>query len=569
MGRYAITAQFQPFSFQERIAPLQAYKQEYDNVTNTLATLGEEAGALQQYLDPNSESGQKVQAYNSALEKAAQDLSANGLKAVSRNALFNLRRQYNGDIAKIKSATANYQTMQDTLRKASIQDPTLMIGNVPTVDDLVRDPNAKPFILSGDKLFAQAAGIGSSLDLNSTQEDVLAAMQQVAESSGIENLANPEQALSIIQSGILNGLGAKRSKFAEEEAKLAMKNAYAKDLARYKGGITAANQARAHQYKLLEQENKAKLNNKKSGKSGSGGSGTLHNVGTTSMIFERDRDTSARMFVDKKTGALTLSDKLFKDGKLVEPEKYQTIQAPTGQQYNYQTKENRQYEALVDMLGKYYSDEEIANMSRSQVENAIKAINDDASLDANNTSQLRWNLDAAGTKRMLNMISNNGDAKKIKDRKSNGELVYGKTETLKYKTDAESELRYDPQANELILKYQNEYYQIPKSILSNEILASLATIVAPGTTPSGKSNLENTQELIKTTKDYFAQRGISEDQFEELYKYLVQNGLQDSPEAQLIDGYFKQLQNLDDYDAVLGDIPMSIMEHIGSKNINK
>lgn len=229
MGRYAITAQFQPFSFQERIAPLKLYKEEYDKVNEGLALLGEEANAYSRYIDPNSESGKALAAYNEQLNQVANDLSANGLKAVSRNTLYNLRRNYNSTIKGINDAAKGLATMQEQYRALAMKDPTLMIGRMPTVDDLLKNPNAVPYTISGASLYEQAAATGASTDFRSPEE-VQEAILQVAQANGIDALEDQSKAIAMIQKGINDGYNTRRAKLADKQADYALKDYYATKL---------------------------------------------------------------------------------------------------------------------------------------------------------------------------------------------------------------------------------------------------------------------------------------------------------------------------------------------------
>ena len=242
MPNYAITANYQPFSFQERIAPLQMLKQEYDTVAQGLATLGEEANSWQQYIDPNSRSGQKLAAYNQALSTTADSLSKEGLKAVSRNALFNLRRAYNSDIAQINKAAQTLSGIYDQYRNMSAKDQSLMIGSMPTVDDLVDNPAASPVMVSGMQLYAQANQAAKSaasrnttfsaaldgvlrgyyhtiqttgydseatarfIEDASTIPELQKAMEEIRQMNNTAALNNPGQADAYILRGILDGM---------------------------------------------------------------------------------------------------------------------------------------------------------------------------------------------------------------------------------------------------------------------------------------------------------------------------------------------------------------------------
>lgn len=242
MSNYAITARYQPFSFQERIAPLLMLREEYDTVEQGLANMGEEANAWQQYIDPDSRSGQKLAAYNQALSETADNLSREGLKAVSRNTLFGLRRMYNQDISKINKAAQTLSGLYDQYRNMSAKDQTMMMGNMPTVDDLVDNPNAAPTFVSGTQLYAQgnaAAKAASARNIkhsaaldgvlrgyyhlvdtmgydsdavqtfladNSTIPELQNAMAQIREVNGTANLNNPTLADTWILRGILDGM---------------------------------------------------------------------------------------------------------------------------------------------------------------------------------------------------------------------------------------------------------------------------------------------------------------------------------------------------------------------------
>ena len=247
MSNYAITARYQPFSFQERIAPLLMLRDEYDAVEQGLATMGEEANTWQQYIDPESRSGQKLAAYNQLLSDTANNLSREGLKAVSRNTLFGLRRTYHQDISKINRAAQTLAGMYDQYKNMYAKDQTMMMGSMPTVDELVDNPAASPTFVSGTQLYAQAnaaakAAAARNVQTSAALDGVLKgyfriiketgynseetqaflenyanipelqeAMQQIRESYGTDRLNNPAAADTWILRGILDGMGYQKT----------------------------------------------------------------------------------------------------------------------------------------------------------------------------------------------------------------------------------------------------------------------------------------------------------------------------------------------------------------------
>lgn len=246
MPNYVINAVYQPFSFQERLAPLQMMKEEYDTVGANLTQLGDEANAWQQYINPQSRSGQKLAAYNANLAKAAEDLSKNGLRAVGRNTLYGLRRTYTQDISKINKAAQTLAGMYDQYRNMSAKDQTLMIGQMPDVDTLVDNPGASPLLVSGNQLYAQGNAAAKAASGRKTSTSVAldnairgyfhivqttgydsaetaqfladassipelqAAMDQIRQMYKTDGLDNPAQADQYILRGILDGMAFNR-----------------------------------------------------------------------------------------------------------------------------------------------------------------------------------------------------------------------------------------------------------------------------------------------------------------------------------------------------------------------
>ena len=214
MPIHGITATYQPFSMQERMAPLQMMKEEYDKVNESLAAFSEQADQFYQFLDPDSKA--IVDQYKGTLDKVAGDMSASGLKAVNRNTLNSLRRIYASDILPIQQAAQTAGTMYAQIREMQMKDPTLMVQSVPTVSELRQNPNAAPSLVSGAQL--QNEGIKAALQLpgvdyqsisrflngdTSAIPDIDAAAQRIADAYGVST----DQAMGYITNGIMSGLG--------------------------------------------------------------------------------------------------------------------------------------------------------------------------------------------------------------------------------------------------------------------------------------------------------------------------------------------------------------------------
>lgn len=236
------SAVFNPFSYQELLAPIQDYQQAYNQMQEGLYAAGEEANQWQQYINADEAAGRTLREYNDTLSRMSSDLSQNGLKAINRNSLLNLRRTYNDKIRPINDAAKTLSGMYDNYRQMLSKDQTLMRGAMPTVSELVENPGATPHMVSGSSLYnqgAQAAKSASSrkqefsarlngivrgyidtvqrtgynsqealqfLNAASRQPELQEIFNQIYRANGVDMLENPSQGSEWILRGILDGM---------------------------------------------------------------------------------------------------------------------------------------------------------------------------------------------------------------------------------------------------------------------------------------------------------------------------------------------------------------------------
>lgn len=288
MPNYAITSVYQPFSFQERIAPLQMLKEEYDKVGETLANYSEDSNTYYNYLDPNSRA--IVDKYNSTLSSVADSLSREGLKAVSRSTLFDLKRMYNNQIKPVNEAAKNLASLQEQYREMIAKDPTLIVNNMPTVSDLMSNPNALPSAISGKTLYTQGTAAATQLpDVTYEQlqrylagdttaiPNIDRIALQIGGMYGVDSLddAGKRKALGYIMQGIGDGLSVRTAEMSAYQQKLAAQHQYdhQKIWDQASASVWAARQKTDESIRLAER--KAELAGAKGTKSGSG-SGTAY-----------------------------------------------------------------------------------------------------------------------------------------------------------------------------------------------------------------------------------------------------------------------------------------------------
>ena len=277
-----IGAKYSPYSFEDMLKPLAMAQQEYNTVQEGLSTLTDSSNQFSRYLE-GTQAGERVKAYNAAIDEAATDMAKNGLKRTNRDTLLGLKRQYNNDIAKINQSAAQldtlYKGVQAAQLKAQASGDTLFVANMPNVDDLMANPSAAPTMISGMGLQKQGMQAAQSASLRnvlnstragqgvmhmyneivqgygynsaqakkflqdaSTIPELQQAIESISTMYGINSLGNGNdsaRAKQFIMQGIMDGLTAQqKSTFMQDPEKMAqMQNDYAMQLAQAKAAF--------------------------------------------------------------------------------------------------------------------------------------------------------------------------------------------------------------------------------------------------------------------------------------------------------------------------------------------
>ena len=156
------SAKFNPYSFERLLQPYAMYTQEYNAVEEGITELKSKAELMKQYAlqEPDSKAANMYNAYANELDAQANELAKNGLKAVNRSNLLNLKSQYNSSIAPIEIAVARHKELAEEQRKLSAADDTLIYDNDYNslgIDYLLDNPNASYTSLSGANITKRTA----------------------------------------------------------------------------------------------------------------------------------------------------------------------------------------------------------------------------------------------------------------------------------------------------------------------------------------------------------------------------------------------------------------------------
>ena len=139
-----ISAVFNPTSFQEYIAPLQMYGEEYKRNEAAIAELESYAANLAERAakEPNEKWAQQYRQYANKLQQASENMNTRGLSPKLRSELLNIRRSYYRDIIPIQEAVNTQLELAKQRNAQSIAHPEYRTewGAIPSVSALLETP---------------------------------------------------------------------------------------------------------------------------------------------------------------------------------------------------------------------------------------------------------------------------------------------------------------------------------------------------------------------------------------------------------------------------------------------
>lgn len=116
MALQAVTtySQFDPYSFQDRIAPYLLVDKAAGEVMDTIDELGSKAETLKKYADenPNSDYAKQYNQYMKDLDQIASDMSKYGMSATLRNNSRGLKRKYSSVVSPMEEADKLFREQQ-------------------------------------------------------------------------------------------------------------------------------------------------------------------------------------------------------------------------------------------------------------------------------------------------------------------------------------------------------------------------------------------------------------------------------------------------------------------------
>lgn len=182
MANYSlvVNSKFQPFSFDRYLQPYQIYGQNYKEIEEQYTDLSTKAGIwdglANEQTDPYTYKMYKT--YANDLENQASQLASEGLNAVSRKNMLNMRARYSKEIIPIEQAYNRRSKLAEEQRKLRAANPSIMFDrdfSSISLDSLLDNPELSYTSVSGDDLYKK--GKEAAISASSRMMNVSPALQ--------------------------------------------------------------------------------------------------------------------------------------------------------------------------------------------------------------------------------------------------------------------------------------------------------------------------------------------------------------------------------------------------------
>lgn len=182
MANYSlvVNSKFQPFSFDRYLQPYQIYGQNYKEIEEQYTDLSTKAGIwdglANEQTDPYTYKMYKT--YANDLENQARQLASEGLNAVSRKNMLNMRARYSKEIIPIEQAYNQRSKLAEEQRKLRAANPSIMFDrdfSSISLDNLLDNPELSYTSVSGDDLYKK--GKEAAISASSRMMNVSPALQ--------------------------------------------------------------------------------------------------------------------------------------------------------------------------------------------------------------------------------------------------------------------------------------------------------------------------------------------------------------------------------------------------------
>ena len=170
MANYSlvVNSSFKPFSYQEMLSPVLMATQAHQELENQYGELATKANVWEEMANEQTDpyAYKMYKKYANDLEEQAGQLAREGLSAVSRRNMLNMKSRYSSEITPIEQAYAARQKQAEQQQEALLKDPTLILSRraaTTSLDDYIKNPQLAYDAYSGKMLTAQVASAAGAL----------------------------------------------------------------------------------------------------------------------------------------------------------------------------------------------------------------------------------------------------------------------------------------------------------------------------------------------------------------------------------------------------------------------
>lgn len=173
----AVNSTFQPFSYQELMAPIQRMSDYHEKLNEEYDNLSRQADVLQALGtdDKDSKSYNKYLSYSNALKAEADNLYRNGLNAESRYRLSELRRRYNQEIVPLQNAYIARKADVERQQEALLKNPNLRFtwnASEAPLESYIDNPERKYGVVDLNAVANDMARVASTLAKQIRNHDI-------------------------------------------------------------------------------------------------------------------------------------------------------------------------------------------------------------------------------------------------------------------------------------------------------------------------------------------------------------------------------------------------------------
>ena len=147
MANYSlvVNSSFKPFSYQEMLSPVLMATQAHQELENQYGELATKANVWEEMANEQTDpyAYKMYKKYANDLEEQAGQLAREGLSAVSRRNMLNMKSRYSSEITPIEQAYAARQKQAEQQQEALLKDPTLILSRraaTTSLDDYIKNP---------------------------------------------------------------------------------------------------------------------------------------------------------------------------------------------------------------------------------------------------------------------------------------------------------------------------------------------------------------------------------------------------------------------------------------------